>query len=299
MTLTPARLVAAVASRTIPRLERRTFGRKLLRRLPVGRRWLVLFTTGAQAGHVVVPLRRGIFDLDLADDVERALYYRCYEDGELSACLAVVEEGDTVIDVGANVGAYTVPLARTVGSRGSVHAFEPMASVADRLSRNCALSRCQQQVKVNRVALSDATGTAEFFDAGEGHSGWGSLEQFADVDFAATTTTTTSLDDYVRSNSIPHARLVKIDVEGHDLSVIQGARKILSDGFADYLLVEGNEKRLRGAGHSTFELVDTVTGLGFVLQNAWPRLRRDIQVDTAEICCSAGVPGRARTQSKR
>jgi FkbM family methyltransferase len=122
--------------------------------------------------------------------------------------------GDTVLDVGAHVGYYTVLSAVLAGPSGRVHAFEPNPRNAEFLRRHVRINRLDT-VRVEQAAVSDHEGTARF-DFGTG-SGTGHL-----ADVGALEVRTLRLDDYCAQHALAPAA-IKIDVEGAEMSVLAGA----------------------------------------------------------------------------
>jgi FkbM family methyltransferase len=138
--------------------------------------------------------------------------------------------GTAVIDVGANIGELTVPLARAVGAEGACLAVEPIPFLAEAL-RKTAFANGLDWIEVLQCAASADAGAANLeLRYGEGElldSGGSRL-----VDSAAAGTVqvaTERLDDMVRRSRIGARRvsLVKVDVEGHELPVLRGAEEIL------------------------------------------------------------------------
>lgn len=130
-----------------------------------------------------------------------------------------VRPGATVLDVGAHVGYYTLLSAVLAGPSGRVHAFEPNPKNADFLRRHVRINRLDT-VRVEQAAVSDHEGTARF-DFGTG-SGTGHL-----ADRGALEVRTLRLDDYCAQHALAPAA-IKIDVEGAEMSVLQGARETLA-----------------------------------------------------------------------
>ncbi|HEX8361339.1 MAG TPA: FkbM family methyltransferase [Longimicrobium sp.] len=130
-----------------------------------------------------------------------------------------VRPGDTVLDVGAHVGYYTVLSAVLAGQRGAVWAFEPNPTNARFLRRHAEINGLRQ-VTVTEAAVSDANGTARF-GFGRG-SGTGHLAAEGDVEVR-----TVRLDDFCAEHGIAPAA-IKIDVEGAEGAVLNGAREVLA-----------------------------------------------------------------------
>ena len=135
-----------------------------------------------------------------------------------------VRPGDVFFDVGANVGFFTLLAARLVGPSGTVVAFEPQPENLEALRGNVSLNGFSNVI-VDPRAVSGSSGsgvldwrnppTARLVDGGEAHSG------------RSFSVRTTSIDDYVADNPGHVPRMVKIDVEGHELDVIRGMKRTL------------------------------------------------------------------------
>ena len=140
-----------------------------------------------------------------------------YHETELPFVRAFVRPDDLVLDVGANLGVYTV----VSGVRGArVVAFEPNSSARGLLLANITLNRLTDRVQVSRDALADFTGTAAFTTDLEecNHIVVGAGNHGAPVEVR-------QLDEVILPRG-PVA-LIKIDVEGFDEAVLRGARKTL------------------------------------------------------------------------
>ncbi len=130
-----------------------------------------------------------------------------------------VRPGSVVLDVGAHVGYYTVLSAVLAGARGAVWAFEPNPRNARFLRRHAEINGLRN-VRVTEAAASDAAGTARF-DFGSG-SGTGRLAAGGALEVC-----TIRLDDFCAEHGIAPSA-VKIDVEGAERAVLEGARETLA-----------------------------------------------------------------------
>lgn len=148
------------------------------------------------------------------------------EGAELRWAVAHVRPGDTVVDAGANIGLFTVPLARAVGPTGRVIAIEPSASSAERLRRNVALNRLTN-VQIEAAAVGDTSERVEFFVAAD--SAYSGLQP--DERSPATATTTVQMvtvDAVWESAGRPCVTLLKLDVEGAEARALAGAEELLA-----------------------------------------------------------------------
>lgn len=133
----------------------------------------------------------------------------------------LLEPGATVIDVGASYGLYTISLARAVGPKGIVHAYEPHAPTANML-RAALLLNGVENVRLSDSAVSDRLATLRFSSVGSSEYGRVS-DAGGDVVPAVT------LDSERVKHGWQDVALIKIDAEGHGVQVVRGAERLLTD----------------------------------------------------------------------
>jgi FkbM family methyltransferase len=185
--------------------------------------------------------------------------------------------GGLFVDVGANVGTYTVRLSHHFQR---VYAFEPNPSILPSLRKRIE-DRSRHNVTVFPIALSDSNGQAEFYlDPHEGFTGSaetivrvfkynpgdvrGSGPARTYVGKKSVTVPTATYD----SKILERADLVKIDVEGAEFQVLKGAKEALANGKIRKIMVELHDKDARD------ELDEILTGYGFKLKqlDSHPRI---------------------------
>lgn len=137
--------------------------------------------------------------------------------------VSYLNEGDTFIDVGANIGYFSVYAGLCVGSAGRVHAMEPDEDNALLLEANLALNNIAN-VKVHRTAVSDEPGQGTLYRGGF-NSGAHSLLPKPDL-AAGSQVSVTTLDNLLWDEPTP--KLIKIDVQGVEMQVLAGMRELLS-----------------------------------------------------------------------
>jgi FkbM family methyltransferase len=192
------------------------------------------------------------------------LYFDQFEPETRSFLDAYLRPGDVFLDVGANVGLYTIAAAHIVGSTGQVHAFEPCSQTFSRLEENVRLNalRC---VSSHRLALSDSNAEAQLSLAKDGFDAWNSLgTPYMGESGGQETVQTVTLDSFIAGRGLEgRVTAVKIDVEGWENQVLAGAEKFLSAANAPALCVEFTEEAAQLAGSSCAALYQTLVRLGF------------------------------------
>jgi FkbM family methyltransferase len=154
-------------------------------------------------------------------------YAGYYEPGTTRLFARLAREAACIFDAGAHVGYYSILAAALVEGRGSVHAFEPQARLAERLARNAAANQLGS-LRVNACALATEEGTQPLFFPST--TGWdsaaslvpGYMEQAASV-----AVPTTTIAAYCRTQGVARIDLLKMDVEGSELAVLRGMGELL------------------------------------------------------------------------
>jgi len=179
--------------------------------------------------------------------------------------IAGFDKDDILLDVGANVGMYTIWAAMTAGT--TVYAFEPEAQNYALLNKNILANDLQDRVTAFAVALSDTTGFGDLHLSG--FMVGGSCHSFGEaVDFHLKPRETglrqgcysTTIDAMVASGAVPCPTHIKIDVDGIEHKVIGGAQSTLDDPKVRSVLIELNTNLPL---HQ--DLIDDLQGRGFTL----------------------------------
>jgi FkbM family methyltransferase len=202
--------------------------------------------------------------LSFNDELVRLIYMGEFENKERNFVWCYLRPGDVFLDIGANIGVYSLLAACRIAPTGIVHAFEPDPFTFDRLSANVELNG-YSNVQLNQIALSDAREQRELLLSINGFSAYNSFTKplFDNIEMQKQIVECTTLDDYIRSNGIQKIDLIKIDVEGWEIHVIAGGHTLLSRADAPTLLVEFNDVLERNAGFSNNQLYDSLIKLGY------------------------------------
>jgi FkbM family methyltransferase len=180
---------------------------------------------------------------------------------------ASLRPGMTFVDVGANIGYFTLLAASRVGPAGRVLSFEPTPRVCQRLRENIQLNNLSNVVTVQK-AIADQAGKARFFQSSEDPEE-NSLFRHetgadpVDVDIA-------TLDDELWKHNIREVDLLKIDAEGAELAVLKGARALLSAPNRPAIVLEVNPVTLGQAGIDPQQVLNLLEQYGYV----WEEIER-------------------------
>ena len=144
-----------------------------------------------------------------------------YELRKQRALRRLVAPGMTVCDIGANAGFYTLGLAQLVGEHGKVFAFEPLPRNLAKIRHHLSLNRVTN-VTLSDCALSDVTARLQFFEGDSDFTGRISAEA-GNLEVQSV-----RLDQFLEDRSLPDPALLKIDVEGAESRVLQGAKGLMA-----------------------------------------------------------------------
>jgi FkbM family methyltransferase len=256
-------------------LERR-LAFELGRRLRPG--WLdraqVVTLSGVGFHDHLPPLRIEVIPREMMN--QAIFLYGTFEISETRLVQALLRPGMTFVDVGANVGYYTLIGARLVGATGRVHGFEPNDALRPKLEENIQRNGFRNVV-VHPEAVARETGEVEFYastwDANQGissilpGSGRAATQKVRSL----------SLDDFAGSLGGRRVDLIKMDIEGAELLAIEGGRRALGATDAPPLIFEAADlapvaEALRALGYKIRRLHYTLES-GLALPDADAPLR--------------------------
>lgn len=147
-----------------------------------------------------------------------------------------LNEGQNFIDIGANIGYYSLLASKVIGKIGRVYSFEHSFREYKRLLKNIEINNCSNIIPLN-IALSDTSSEIEFSVA-KGHTGLNSMI-IADKSVVKSTQIirTMRLDAILNSEN-KKFQLVKIDVEGAELLILKGMANMLKEHLIEKLVIE-------------------------------------------------------------
>jgi FkbM family methyltransferase len=149
-----------------------------------------------------------------------------YEAEVLDFVFGRLTPGAVVVDVGANIGAFTLPVAKRVGASGRVIAIEASTMVFPYLQRNVILNGLDNVRPVQCAAFSADRQTVSFYEAPIDRFGKGSLG--AQFQACPVSVVTRTLDSLLVEHQVSRVDLIKLDIEGAEAAAFRGAEKLLT-----------------------------------------------------------------------
>jgi len=175
---------------------------------------------------------------------------------------ACLNQGDTFLDIGANHGSYALLAAPLVGPSGRVAAFEPQPRLASLLRRSFEANRFLHAT-VYEMACAATTGEYPFYVPSAGSGSAGLYEQFsASTDHRRFTVKTARLDDAIDWERLPGRIVVKLDVEGSELTALQGAERLLR-ARRPIIIFELNPLSAEAAGGHADQVLTFLASVGY------------------------------------
>lgn len=201
--------------------------------------------------------------LDLKKDVDLYFYEDNFEKDTLSFFASILKPGNVVLDIGANIGIYTLLASIKVGSTGKVYAFEPAKWANYRLRKNIELNY-RTNIEVINKAVSDHSGYCDFHiceDDAYNSLGNNPMRVVKDIK----TIEVISIDEFVSQKGLSHVEIVKIDTEGADYLVLKGAKKLLSSPNPPVVFCEYNRDIKNGFNHNLNEFEEYIKSFNYQL----------------------------------
>jgi len=180
---------------------------------------------------------------------------------------SLLEEGDCTIDIGAHMGRHTIPMANAVGNQGTVYAFEPLPHLYEKLQRTLETEKLDGAVQLSQYALSREEGQAEFLHVDDAPGLSGLKERTSHEGHQIERI---QVDVKLLDNMIPEGeriKFIKIDAEGADFYILQGATRILSSDRPLVVFESGriNAFPAKSYGYSEEEFNDFFKSQSYVL----------------------------------
>jgi FkbM family methyltransferase len=231
--------------------------------------------------------------LDLSEGIDFSIFLLGGFERKMSAAYRrMIDAGAIVIDIGANIGAHTMPLATQVGPTGRVVAVEPTRYAFERLRTHINLNPTltarilplQAMLMGSRkAALAESVASSWPLDTPSGaHAG------HAGVAKATTGAVVRTLDDLVSELDLKSVDFVKLDVDGYEVEVLRGARDTLRR-FAPVIFFEHSPYGVAEKGYNSDEIGEILTAAGYSFADLKRRSLPSGRYKLPEVKTGAGV----------
>lgn len=200
-------------------------------------------------------------NLDLGDWIQQQIYFTGdYEKNEIDYLYSVLKDGDTFIDVGGNIGLFSLNASRIVGKDGRVYAFEAFKPNYEKFSQHLSMNNFKN-VTLEHLAVADQNNFIEIL-YNENYENAGMASSYLESFTAKEKVKSIILDDYVKNQRIIKIDLIKMDIEGGEFAALQGMEEILTR-YRPKIIIEINNIALKSSEHSEEELIRLLFDKGY------------------------------------
>jgi len=199
-----------------------------------------------------------------------------YEEFETQIVKKIINKGEVVVDIGANIGYYTLIFAKLVGNNGKVFAFEPEPNNFELLKKN-VMTNGYTNVELVRKGISNVNETAILYldkNNKGGHTLIDKIEERESIKIDSI-----RLDDYFQDDIID---FIKIDVEGFESEAVKGMAKVLQRTNNVKLMTEFSSYLLKKSGIEPIEYLKLLKDFGFNIYNLEKKKKKVVPIGFTE-----------------
>ncbi len=249
---------------------------KLYQRLPYGYRFdlacgrvLSIVHRWAPAGPIVATSGGNTFEVFLSEAIDANIYYAGSYEPDVGRCIgSVLKPGMVAMDVGANIGYHTIGMARRVGESGSVIAIEPTSWAMKRLRRHVELNALPN-VKLLNIAVGE-------HDLGPVKTRFRSSFRLDGKDVRTEEIINIMrLDTLVDGLELRQLDFMKVDVDGYDVKVFKGARRLL-ERYHPMIVFELCPALTSQNGDDYHEAISLMVAAGYSIRTAFGAELKDV-----------------------
>jgi len=186
-------------------------------------------------------------------------------DIEFRALSKLVRKNSVVFDIGAHIGLHSVMFGRWSGTSGVVHAFEPVPQIYNLLRETIALNR-MHHVTPHNLGFMNKASNMEMNIFEDTNSSWNSFGNPVFNGISAKKriwVATDTIDNFCKRNNFKKINFMKVDVEGFEKKVFEGAQHMLKNGLIDCLSFEISQIPLSGNNAKAKEIFDVLSSFGY------------------------------------
>ncbi|WP_438968734.1 FkbM family methyltransferase [Nonlabens sp.] len=222
--------------------------------------------------YLLHPLNKNIKIKLYADSILSKLILDGFEQKELDFLKVNLSTGDTFIDIGSNIGLFSLVASEVVGNTGKVIAFEPNPKTYSRLLENIKLNDIKNIITYN-LGLSDSEKELDFHISNNGYDAWNSFAAEPSKLQENIRVKVQTLDSQIRHLDAKKIKLLKIDVEGWEKFVLNGGSNFLENNNP-ILIIEFGEDNTLNANYHVQEIFKIMEDLGY----AWFDIQDDLSL---------------------
>ena len=188
------------------------------------------------------------------------LNFRHYEQLDSAMIFALVRDGDIVLDIGGNIGYYSIALAKM--RNATIHAFEPIESTYKQFIANAYYNGVQDRMRINNFGLFDKSGELTFYVYKQDFGNASAAIMHEEKDNEKIVCKVERLDEYVKAQGVERIDFIKLDVEGAEIFALRGGLKSIEQ-HKPILFVEMLRKWAAKYGYHPNEIIAMLEGLGY------------------------------------
>jgi FkbM family methyltransferase len=229
------------------------------------------------------------FRLRFPEDVgwEHLYVLGSYETGTSDLVSALLQDGDVAMDVGANLGWYSMLFDKCVRPTGSVHAFEPVPWIRGKFEENSLLNGIERSVTLNPVALGAMEKDLTLYTFSDISHGETSARPFDGAHVSSQVCAKCiTMDQYIETAGLGEIALVKVDVEGGEQEVLLGSAGLLARKRPPMWILEVNFRNAAAFGWSPTDLLRSMQrdhGYQFIrMPTGWQQPERVQRVEECQ-----------------
>lgn len=189
------------------------------------------------------------------------LNFRHYERLDSAMIFALVRDGDIVLDIGGNIGYYSIALAKMRDA--TIHAFEPIESTYKQLVANVYYNGVQDRVRINNFGLFDKSGELTFYVYKQDFGNASAAIMHEEKENEKIVCKVEQLDEYVKEQGVERIDFIKLDVEGAEIFALKGGLKSI-EKHKPILFVEMLRKWAAKYGYHPNEIIGMLEQVGYI-----------------------------------
>lgn len=201
-------------------------------------------------------------NLNLSDHIHQQIYFLNYYDKRgILFIKQFLKEGYTFIDIGANIGCYSLIAAKYVGKKGRVICFEAIKETYNSLNENIKINNLENTYVFNN-AIYNRNQKLTLHVANKYNSGMSSIHNHSSEAGITQQCEAITLDDFISKNETKRIDLIKIDIEGAEIYALQGMLNVIKQ-FKPTILIELSDSVLENTNINKTEIIKLLIDLGY------------------------------------